>query len=47
MKDALNGVLWKDDAQVVSDKIEKLYAARPRLKVKVIYLEELEELEEA
>lgn len=47
VKDALNGVLWKDDAQVVSDKIEKVYAVMPRLKVKVFYLDRLEELEEA
>ena len=39
VKDALNGVLWKDYAQVVSDKIEKFYAQEPRLVVRVEYLD--------
>ena len=38
VKDALNGVLWKDDAQVVSDKVEKFYSQEPRLVVSVEYL---------
>ena len=38
VKDALNGVLWKDDVQVVSDKVEKFYSQEPRLVVSVEYL---------
>jgi Holliday junction resolvase RusA-like endonuclease len=35
MLDALNGVVWRDDAQVVSGLIEKHYSDRPRLRVEV------------
>jgi Holliday junction resolvase RusA-like endonuclease len=35
MLDALNEVVWRDDAQVVSGLIEKLYSDRPRLRVEV------------
>ena len=38
VKDALNGVLWKDDAQVVSDKVEKFYSQELRLVISVEYL---------
>ncbi|MBR1418687.1 MAG: RusA family crossover junction endodeoxyribonuclease [Synergistaceae bacterium] len=38
IKDALNGVMWKDDAQVVHDDITKVYDAEPRVTVEVEYL---------
>jgi len=36
MLDALNEVVWRDDAQVVSGLIEKYYSDRPRLRVEVV-----------
>jgi Holliday junction resolvase RusA-like endonuclease len=36
MLDAFNGVIWRDDAQVVSGLIEKYYGDRPRLRVEVV-----------
>lgn len=36
MLDALNEVVWRDDAQVVSGLIEKFYSDRPRLRVEVV-----------
>ena len=38
IKDALTGVFWKDDAQVVKEYIEKVYDAEPRVTVEVEYL---------
>jgi Holliday junction resolvase RusA-like endonuclease len=35
MLDAFNGVVWIDDAQIVSGLIEKHYSDRPRLRVEV------------
>jgi len=35
MLDAFNGVVWRDDAQIVSGLIEKHYSDRPRLRVGV------------
>jgi Holliday junction resolvase RusA-like endonuclease len=40
MLDALNEVVWRDDAQVVEGWIEKFYSDRPRLKVEVSILGE-------
>jgi Holliday junction resolvase RusA-like endonuclease len=37
MLDAFNGVVWRDDAQVVSGLIEKHYSDRPRLQVKIAH----------
>lgn len=31
--DALNGIVWHDDAQVVSLTIDKFYSSRPRLEL--------------
>ena len=39
IKDALNGVFWKDDAQVVHDEIIKVYSAEPHVSVEVEYLQ--------
>jgi len=33
--DALNGILWVDDAQIVSERIDKFYTATPGLGIDV------------
>lgn len=35
VKDALKGVIWRDDSQVVRLVIEKMYSAIPRLEVEI------------
>ncbi|MCL6661754.1 RusA family crossover junction endodeoxyribonuclease [Paenibacillus amylolyticus] len=35
VKDALKGVIWKDDSQVVDVFARKRYSARPRIEVKI------------
>lgn len=35
MLDALNGVVWLDDAQIVTATVTKRYSERPRLRVEV------------
>lgn len=34
--DALNGIVWRDDSQVVELKIEKFYSSRPRLELTAV-----------
>lgn len=34
--DALNGIVWRDDAQVVELTVEKFYSSRPRLELEAI-----------
>lgn len=34
-EDALNGVLWKDDAMIVHEEIDKYYSDKPRIEVEV------------
>lgn len=36
--DALNGIVWRDDAQVASVQIVKLYQETPRLEIEVRHL---------
>lgn len=36
--DALNGIVWKDDAQIVDAHIRKLYSSRPGLALRVFEL---------
>lgn len=36
IKDALKGIFWNDDAQVVDDRIQKIYSDSPRVEVEVI-----------
>lgn len=36
--DALNGIVWHDDAQVVSLTIDKFYSSRPRLELTAVEL---------
>jgi Holliday junction resolvase RusA-like endonuclease len=33
VEDALNGVVWHDDAQIASSRVQKVYGDRPRLLV--------------
>ena len=40
MKDALNGIAWKDDAQVVEEHLSKHYCRAPRLDVYLTIKEE-------
>lgn len=35
VKDALKGVIWKDDSQVVEVFAQKRYSSRPRIEVKI------------
>ena len=35
IKDALNGIIWKDDSQVVELQIKKFYSKNPRVEIKV------------
>ena len=35
VKDALKGVIWKDDSQVVEVFAQKRYSAKPRIEVKI------------
>ncbi|WP_100408293.1 RusA family crossover junction endodeoxyribonuclease [Bacillus solitudinis] len=39
IKDALNGVIWRDDSQVVTLVVSKWYSENPRVEVNVIELE--------
>jgi len=36
--DALNGVVWGDDAQIVSASIKKVYGASPMLRIEIYQL---------
>jgi Holliday junction resolvase RusA-like endonuclease len=36
--DALNGIVWRDDNQVVALTVEKFYSARPRLELTAVEL---------
>lgn len=38
-EDALNGVLWADDAQIVNEEISKYYSQKPRIEVEVNEIE--------
>ena len=35
MMDALNGIVWRDDAQIAEARLSKLYASEPRLEIEV------------
>ncbi|MEF3309300.1 RusA family crossover junction endodeoxyribonuclease [Paenibacillus sp. GYB004] len=35
VKDALKGVIWKDDSQVVDAYVRKRYGVRPRIEIKI------------
>lgn len=37
--DALNGIVWPDDNQVVSLTVEKFYSSRPRLEMSAVEME--------
>lgn len=38
-EDALNGILWKDDAQIVIEQSEKHYSDNPRVEIEVEQLD--------
>ena len=42
MKDALNGIAWKDDAQIVREECEKKYSVNPRLEIALYFGKEEE-----
>ncbi|WP_217562733.1 RusA family crossover junction endodeoxyribonuclease [Paenibacillus sp. GbtcB18] len=39
VKDALKGIMWKDDSQVVDAFVRKRYSNRPRIEVKIVTLD--------
>ncbi|OMD02745.1 RusA family crossover junction endodeoxyribonuclease, partial [Paenibacillus odorifer] len=39
VKDALKGIIWKDDSQVVDAFVRKRYSAQPRIEVKIKQLQ--------
>jgi Holliday junction resolvase RusA-like endonuclease len=41
--DALNGVVWIDDKQVIDGRVEKFYSERPRLRVVITEIETSQE----
>lgn len=40
IEDALNGIIWKDDSQVVESHVYKLYSDDPRAEVKIVMLQD-------
>jgi Holliday junction resolvase RusA-like endonuclease len=36
--DALNGIVWRDDSQVVELTVSKFYSSRPRLELEAVEL---------
>ena len=34
--DALNGIVWQDDKQIVSATVEKVYGQLPRIEIEVV-----------
>jgi Holliday junction resolvase RusA-like endonuclease len=36
--DALNGIVWRDDSQVVELTVSKFYSSRPRLELTAVEL---------
>ena len=43
VEDACTSVIWGDDAQIVSETLEKHYGARPRVEVEIVELEQANE----
>lgn len=41
IEDALNGVLWVDDAMIVHEEIDKYYSENPRIEIEVNKIEEV------
>lgn len=35
IKDALNGIIWRDDSQIVDVQVSKRYSVRPRIEIEV------------
>lgn len=40
--DAMNGMIWKDDKQVVDCRVQKLYSMKPRIQILIKELEPIE-----
>lgn len=36
--DALNGIFWVDDGQIISNRTEKLYSTQPRFEINITFL---------
>ena len=34
-EDGLNGIVWKDDSQIVHEEVDKLYSDNPRIEIEV------------
>lgn len=45
IEDALNGIIYKDDSQIVDLKVSKFYSDDPRVEVKIRELEPMELME--
>lgn len=45
-EDALNGILWKDDAMIVHEEIDKYYSDEPRIEVEIYAKSEIKRVEE-
>lgn len=45
--DALNEIVWNDDAQVVDKRVTKIYSEKPSLRIEIKPLEAFPELEES
>ncbi|WP_054948960.1 RusA family crossover junction endodeoxyribonuclease [Numidum massiliense] len=41
VKDALNGVIWRDDSQVVNVSVGKWYGEKPRVEIRISGIEEV------
>ncbi|MEK5238074.1 RusA family crossover junction endodeoxyribonuclease [Paenibacillus sp. FSL L8-0470] len=39
VKDALKGIIWKDDSQVVDAFVKKRYSSKPRIEIKIKQLQ--------
>lgn len=39
-EDALNGIVWEDDATIIQEVISKYYSKRPRIEIEVRQIEE-------
>ena len=39
VEDALNGLIWRDDSQIVEAHVSKWYSSRPRIEIKIQELE--------
>lgn len=45
--DALNGIVWKDDAQIVRCSVRKVYGSPARVELSIVPLDEAEQVQAA